>query len=57
MNAWVKHPKLWAAAMDKAANDLPRFTKAFWRRVSTFYQDLGGSYEEIESELEWENEY
>lgn len=52
MDVWVKHPKLWAAAMDKAASDVPRYTKAFWRKVASLYEGLGGKYEETEVETE-----
>lgn len=45
---WVKHPRAWAAAMDLAAKEYPRWTKAFWRKVGEIYDRVGGGYVEAE---------
>lgn len=48
---WIVQPNLWALAMDRAARDLPKWTKAFWRKVSELYQRMGGTTLEGDDEL------
>jgi len=42
MSAWVRSPRLWATAMDRAAKELPRWTAAFWRKTLEVYHKAGG---------------
>jgi len=39
---------LWAFSQDRAARDLPRWTKAWWRKVLEIYLSRGGKVREDE---------
>jgi len=45
--------QLWALAQDRAARDLPRWTKAWWRKAFEIYLDRGGRVQEDEVENEF----
>jgi hypothetical protein len=45
---WIKNQALWAAAMTRAAQELPRWTAAFWRLTKEVYQRAGGTLVEGE---------
>jgi len=44
MTVWVKSHALWKLAMRKASFKLPKFTKAFWRKVIEIYEKAGGKF-------------
>lgn len=52
MDVWIKHQRLWALAMDKAGQTVPKWTKAFWKKAAEVYQELGGKLEEPQEEME-----
>jgi len=49
---WIMQHKLWALAQDRAANELPRWTRAWWRKALEIYTNRGGRVQEDESEVD-----
>lgn len=45
---WVKHPRKWALAQQKAGDKAPPGTMTFWRLCAEIYADLDGKLEESE---------
>lgn len=42
--AWIIQPLIWEHAADRAARELPKWTKAWWRRATEKYIELGGRF-------------
>lgn len=45
---WIIQSTLWAFAQDRAARDIPRWTRAWWRKVLEIYLEKGGKIQEDE---------
>jgi len=39
---WIMQVTLWALAQDRAARELPRWTRAWWRKALQIYLDRWG---------------
>jgi len=51
-NVWIMQSTLWAMSQDRAARELPRWTKAWWRKALEIYLGRGGKVQEDESEVD-----
>jgi len=41
-SVWINSQPLWAVAQKRVAQEIPKWTLAFWRKVAEVYQELGG---------------
>lgn len=47
---WVEHPRIWSFAADRAAKEIPRWTRAWWRQTAETYLKMGGKFFEAGEE-------